>query len=242
MTTTNKILITGCARSGTSLLLYLMRYFDNTVIVETEINPFKDLTFYSVPDKQLVIKCPQGQQMGGKSQAIGDFKSQTQVKTLQDVIDHGYKIMLLIRDGRDVLVSKHYETKSYWVDSYRWIYAIQNALKLQKMDKSGSILFLRFESFVSDTEANLQKISKFIGQSYSQKYKKYYQDIDQSLDIAKAMNTPRPISADNIGNWKRSEHRNRMQYITRNFGPQIAEKLTQLGYEKNHDWLQQFNS
>jgi len=238
--TEQKVLITGCARSGTSLLLYLMRYFDNTVIVEEEINPFMDLSNYKNSVKRLVIKCPQGQQMGDRKRALGDFKIYDQVKTLQDVIDLNFKIIILIRDGRDVLVSKHYISQYYWVTSPRWIHAINNSLKYQSEKYSNNILFLRFENFVAETEANLNKISKFIGSDYSQDYKNHYIHINPHLDIAKAMNQPRPISSDNIGNWKQPEHQDRMRYLVKKYGESLSDLLIQLGYENNHDWVQQY--
>lgn len=239
MTKEQKVLITGCARSGTSLILYLMRYFDNTLIVEEETNPFNDLSAFETPGKRLVIKCPQGQQMDDEERALGDFSRYGEIKTLQDVIDHGFKIILIIRDSRDVLVSKHYLSEYYWTTAPRWLHSTNHVLKMQET-KNPNILFLYFEDFVEKPDVNLNKISEFLGCGYSQNYKEFYKDIDQDLDIAKAMNKPRPITTDNIGNWCKPEHHKRMCYLARHYGKQLSKQLINLGYEKDDDWLQQF--
>jgi len=243
----NKVLITGCARSGTTILLYLLKYFENTqVITRNEIRSTKiyDKTsphYIKIEkDKILVIKCP-----------MVDKKHKPKLyDSLKDILNLKYKIIYIYRDGRDVIVSHHTTKKDkYHVYPKRWIESIKEALAYKDCPK---ILFIKYEKFVSNPDRMMNNISEFLNLKYDKNYKDFYKEkeIQDGFHKKRHMATGlgdkgvRPIAKDSTGNWKQEEHRERMKMLVNDYWPRtfkpFCEFLIKLGYEKDNSWAKQF--
>lgn len=201
-----KLIITGCARSGTTVMVHLMRYFYNTkVIFQDESHPF-DYERYNHKNHILVIKKP--------------FLERDNIEyfTLQELIQKGWHVLWMIRDGRDVISST--VDGSYHVEQDRWTFAnkifLQNCMNYQ-------LLPIRYESLVTDHYAQMQRISNFIGQSY-QDYDDWFNQVNPEDPMNYGI-VPRPITAESIGNYK--NHPERISNLSTDF----KKLLTILGYE-----------
>jgi len=231
-----KVLITGCARSGTSLLLYVSKYFDNTYVpTNDEYMPTKiydkNCRFYlSYPkDKILVIKRPR-YCLNSKC-----------YESILDILLMDYKIIFLIRDGRDVLVSMHPPFKNkYHVTPERWVEVNEDAKKYLSND---NVLLVKYECFVTDTKTELDKMAHFLGIGYNKKYNEFYKYIDDKEWMKHGLGFKglRPIQSDSIGNWKLSEHKDRMQeIINSSYIERICDLLIFFGYEKDNKWIKKY--
>ena len=92
------ILITGCARSGTTLLLHLMKGFLSLHVVDyIEVHP-NQIKKYSEAEKSTVIKYPQG-----SSNPDIDFGTSFWLKYFKTSFLHHYvetfKVLICVRDG-----------------------------------------------------------------------------------------------------------------------------------------------
>lgn len=237
----NKIVITGCARSGTTLLLFLARYFENCqVMIDAEYMPTKidkPESIYYIPNidrnKNLIIKRP--------IQEIGH----DEYESISDMINCGFTILYLIRDGRDVMVSKHPpDTETYHVSPKRWIETINDLMN--NHDKN--IYVIKYEDMVARPKVTMDYISNIIGNKYSQEYNGFYLDIPDSPMITGGhmksgfgFKGTRPIQEDSIGNWKLPSHTQRMRDIVRSeYICNICDLLIRFGYEKDNEWINRF--
>jgi len=176
-----KLLITGCARSGTTLMVHLMQYFYSThVVIEDEAHPM-DFNNYNHKDHVLVIKKPFLE------------KEHIEYFTLHELLLHGWKIIWLVRDGRDVITSK-----GNIVPPSRWITSNEHYLSHHA---NADILLIRYESLVRDTENELRRISKFINQQFQRDWFMFYKNINQSDPMNIDM-IQQPIHTEAIGRYK----------------------------------------
>lgn len=196
-----KLLITGCARSGTTILTHMMRYFYSTkVAFEDEAHPMEYMN-YNHSDHILVIKKPYLE-----SSSLGYF-------TLQSLLYHGWKVIWLLRDGRDVITSINHP-----VSQTRWVEANTEYMRHYQ---SKEILLIRYEQLVSSPYAEMDRIKDFIGQPYQ----------DDFLDFHKLMTDtpmnkgiiPAPINQDTIGRFKNFPHQE--------YNDNFAQLLNIFGYE-----------
>lgn len=184
-----KVLITGCARSGTTLMVHLMKYFYSTkVILDDEKHPY-DYATYNDKDHVLVIKKP-----------YQEFNSMQyfSINTLMNKM--GWKIIWMLRDGRDVITSLVDER--FHVEPNRWIEANEELL----INWTNCRLHVvRYKQLVSDTRSVMNSISDFIHQSYQEGFEDFYKGMKDSK-----MNygiEPRPISLSSVGNHKKYPER-----------------------------------
>lgn len=237
-----KILITGCARSGTTLLLFLMKYLKNSqVFLDKEYMPtkiFDKKSFYFIGDvdesKILVIKRP----VYPKSHKNHiDFK---------DILSCDFRCIFIIRDVRDILCSKHPPNKiNYYVDTDRCCFTYD---EIGKYKKNNDFLFIKYEDLVTKTDDILNEIGDFIGSSFVPEYKNFYNYVidDSSIKHGKqiygfGVKGSRPIDSDSVCNWKLEEHRERMKNIVGGTDiNRICKILIEYGYEKDNIWINNF--
>jgi len=191
-----------------------MNYFENCDVhsdSERHPNDFYTLKTYK---KYVVIKQPFG---------VKDF---TPLYTYESLItDHKCKIISLLRDPRDVAVSKHAAYPDiYWV-SLEMI--LRNCKEYLKNVNNSSILFIRYEELVTHPKNELDKISMFLDCNYSDDFENFYTLDDAKLEKNKALGTLRKIDSNSVGQWKREEHKERIKSIVT---PELREYIKKLGY------------
>lgn len=176
-----KLLITGCARSGTTLMVHLMQYFYNCkVIIQDEQHPF-DYLDYNSKDHILVIKKPMLQ------------KTDLEYFNLGQLLDNGWKIIWMLRNGKDVIVSVNHLGARH-VDKSRWIETNYEMLKFCNDD---GLLTIRYEDLCINADAQMKRISGFINQDYQKDFNNFYEQMSDTL-MNKGIK-PRPIDTESIG-------------------------------------------
>lgn len=144
----NKIFIAGCGRSGTTLLLKLMRCFEDTytVRVEEELDEFRRLESV-VSERNVVIK-----------RKAWAYKQLPEVQS--DI-----NVVYCVRNPADVLTSKlrkrHKKVKrstpEYYISRDRWMSEFEAYLNLVKCQPNRKVTIVRYEDLVKNPD-NVQKI------------------------------------------------------------------------------------
>lgn len=184
-----RVLVTGCARSGTTMMIHLMRYFYSTeVIIYDESHPF-DYEKHNHKDHILVIKKPFVE------------VSNIQYFSLKDLISKGWLIIWMLRDGRDVISS--IVSDKYHVDAERWAFANRSILPYCLHDQ---VLIVRYENLVTDSISAMEEVKKFIGQDYQKDYENWFNEVNDKAPMNKGI-IPRPINTQSIGNYKKHPER-----------------------------------
>jgi len=180
-----KLLITGCARSGTTLMIHLMRYFYNCkVVIEDEQHP-ADYYNYNDKDHVIVIKKPYL------------TKDNIQYFSLDHLLSSGWKVIWMLRNGCDVITSKDRDG-GYHVNTDRWV---QTNAEMLNHALHPSLMIVRYESLVDDPSLQLDNIASFINQTYQDGYSEFYEGInkDNPMDVDMPV---KPIYDDSVYRWQ----------------------------------------
>lgn len=215
--TSNKILITGCPRSGTTLMGQLVAHgFSNVIFLpnERKILEFTEL----VPEDHWVVA-----------------KRARDASILRECVEQGFWVIWMTRDPRDVVVSIYSGDKNrFRVDFPRWYLSQQRVARIAGYSK---LLMVSFEKLLKDPETLQIMIENSIGlkriRSFNECWR-YFDTFETNPNI-KALNSVRPMDSSVIGGWKRFQDR-----ITKTVElyPEILDCLIDLGYETDRLWLQ----
>lgn len=137
------------------------------------------------------------------------------------------KLIHIIRDGRDVVTSKHpkHNPGQYWVPIERWKNDVRLGLKLKDYP---SVLTLRYEDLVNNYDDSMKNVCRFIEAPFVTELHNWlnYTKIRKSKHLK---NPVQDLYKDSIGRWRLPEHQNRLQEFMRD--AEAIELLKQLDYE-----------
>jgi len=214
----SNVFISGFPRAGTTMLHLIMNYFDDCdVYSDKERHPSDFLKLHS-NKKYLVLKQPFGY--------YEDFPPPYNYISVQN--DYNCKIISLVRDPRDVLVSVHASNPSiYWVPLE---IVIRNCKEYLKHINDPNVLFIRYEDLVSNTIQELDKISTFLNVFYTNDFRDFYKHPDATLTKNNSLGILREINTDRVNNWKAEEHNERIKSV---MSDELKMYIYKLGYEVN---------
>lgn len=153
------IYITGCAKSGTTLLRRMFFSFRRCGIVNTEIELD---AFVTVPKQQNL----NGDTLIGKRTVSTVFSNIMFPKLVEHQLGvikkHDVKILNIIRDGRDAILSD-------WISPERWIASIEDA----ETYKDYITLSVYFEDLVRQPDKVQAQIAETFGLEAKDKFSNY---------------------------------------------------------------------
>jgi len=215
------ILIGGCGRTGTSLMSAILDAHPEIISFPEETNIFESNRKFRSPRLnrfrnlvrlyRFLIRLPIP-----KSSRRWCEKTPNNVYELDYIFKefrNRVKIILMIRDGRDVITSLHPLRKGYYISVKRWV--IDTSLTLKYRDYE-NVLIVPYESLILHFEDTMKKILDFTGNSFDEKIKNYtrYSNV-QSHEAFHGKKLKR-ISAKSIGRWKQEEHKERVDLLMNN--------------------------
>lgn len=206
-----RILICGCARSGNTVMLHLMETgFEN---VEKNIDGPGNEAF---PKKAI-----EGKVVAGKFPKM--------IRKLDKVMRDDLGVIYMMRDPRDVLVSKHFlKPNKYWTPPNRWIEAAEIA---EDFKDHPNVMLLKYESLVS----NPNRVQKHIAQKFGLEIKRPFAECHKYFDQEdqvnlNTMNGARPLDPSRIGNWKDDPAKKQYAQKMLKQHPEIVTYMKRLGY------------
>jgi len=181
-----------------------MQYFYSCkVVIEDEKHPL-DYVNYNSKDHVLVIKKPYLE------------KSHIEYFDITELLSSGWRIIWMIRDGRDAVVSQN-----HYLNPQRWISSNYEFLKVASND---GILTVRYEYLCTNPDDQMNRISSFINQGYQDTFKYFYSQMEEN-----PMNfgiVPRPIDKNSIGAYKKE-----LDYISKISDSKFLKLLNIFGYD-----------
>jgi len=214
------IVVGGCGRSGTTLLLSILGshssigafdeelycFYPGPYRIKRLINAIKDSGF---ENKRWCEKTPKNIKIFGN---------------LLHIFKKHVKLIHVVRDGRDVITSVHpAHPGRYWVPTQRWIEDVEAGLECDE-----HIHRVRYEDIVLNTESALRSLCDFIEEPFEKEMLDYVSKTSVLKNIAwegKAL----PIHANKIGKWKRPEHAKVVEEFMNN--KKAVNLLQTLGYK-----------
>lgn len=143
-------------------------------------------------------------------------------------------VIYLLRDPRDVIVSRHGKDKNMYYSNIRlWRELQEYALELADHPR---FLQVRYEEFVSQPDAVQEKIAgRFPWLEKRHAFSEYHKHAVVSEKSKLAMNDVRPIASSSVGKWKSNLPRIKAQQLVHG---SLTPDLVACGYETSADWEQ----
>ena len=205
------VIIGGCGRSGTTLLLSLLSAhprifaieretyilcptaYDEYVNLNATINLAKIYTIlikYEIPKqkRRFCEKTP---------------KNILFIGQILDIFHNNVRFIHLVRDGRDVITSRHPKLPySYWVEKERWITDVAAGLKYEDRPQ---VLTLKYEDLILNFEDTLHNICNFLNEDFHEHLLSWH----KYATVRKGpwFHGVKKLHSGSIGRWKKPEHK-----------------------------------
>lgn len=175
------IFVVGCGHSGTTLLLRIIGSHPNIHTILNESATFTknqtynlrnfDMTAYAAGKKRWIEKTPLHIHHIG---AI--FKRRP-----------GAKVIIIVRDGRDVAASIKKRKGNLKTGVDRWVRDNEAG---EKWWPDPRIKVLKYEDLIADFEGTIRATAQFLGEDYNQRMKDYHQNFKKEIHIDKPPDSP----------------------------------------------------
>lgn len=231
------VVIGGCGRSGTTLLLAIVSAHPEIYAI-----PFETAALcpgsYSGDDfdtdvdldlTRLYRALPMKRELFTRRRRFAE-KTPRNVLFFPAILSafrRRVRLVHIVRDGRDVVTSRHpKDPDAYWVSPDRWVSEAGAGLK---MADDPRVLTIRYEDLVGGFEETLRQLMAFIGEELPEEVL----DFRRHATVRKGpwVRNPelRGLYSGSIGRWKRDEHAERVKQLMAD--PKAVELLELLGYE-----------
>ena len=213
--------ITGCRRSGTTLLFEML-----AACCETNVSPIHEQSLFDCPHIP---------------------RDQTYLSKKPSDITHAYRVFLrnpnlhliyIQRDPRDVITSRH-PTRSdiYYASFSRWQRYQQAA---QQFEGHPRFLKVRYESLVTHPNEVQQEILQQFNFLVTQHtFEAFHERANPSKQAEISLNGLRAVNPNSIGNWR--QHLPRIKFQSEQY-PALAQAVRMHGYEPDDNWLRSLDN
>jgi hypothetical protein len=183
------VVIAGCGRSGTSLLLSVLSCHPDLYAIghETLALTESPLRLSGFPkDRRWMEKTP------------------ANVLNLPAILEGlpTARVLNIVRDGRDVITSRHPLEQGPYISIERWI---RDVTAGKEMETHERVHMLRYCDLVRDTAYTLERLCDFLDLWLVPELLRYPETASVQMHLA--WDGPaRPLNADSIGRWRKPEH------------------------------------
>lgn len=210
--TDHGILIGGCGRSGTTVLNGLLSCHPAIQVVDIETSAFCQTAYTEQVDLDADFKLERLYRRLLRIE-IPSSCTRWSEKTPKNVLfaeralaylGPGARFIHIVRDGRDVVTSRHRRAPDrYWVSPRRWVLDVEAG---RALEKHRSVITVRYEDLMTDLEGQLRRLCAFLDLPFD----------DRMLGYPETARVPRsegwvprlrPVSRDSVGRWRAPEHR-----------------------------------
>jgi hypothetical protein len=149
------------------------------------------------------------------------------------MLDRTFHVICLMRDPRDVIVSRHGQAPDrYWTPLRIWK---QRVGMVRRLANHGRFLLVRYEDLVSDPDGTDRRIRERLRFLESTHPFSAFAAVARPTPLAlEALGPVRAFSADRVGGWR--HHLPRVAGQLARYGS-ITDELIEFGYEPDARWL-----
>lgn len=223
--TDKPILIGGCGRSGTTLLLSILSAHPHIFAYPHEVGAFNDWeqAGKNNPGKGSVV--PFRVDRMYRSLLMKNVPSSCtrwlekrpyNVLYITEILDYfgeDVRFLNMVRDARDVLTSRHPEDpEHYWVPIERYINDVNAGLEFEGHPQ---VHTLRYEDLILDFETTMAAVCSFIGEEFGPEVRDWHEHATVRQNRAWFTDV-KDIYSTSIGKWKKPGHEQRLEDIMSN--------------------------
>ncbi len=234
------ILIGGCGRSGTTLLLSILGAHPKIHTIPNELGVFiewhDDVGLYSrgyFADDQKVPRIDRLHRHLLTNKISNSAyrwceKTPRNIRYLGKILDFfadEVKLIHIIRDGRDVMLSRHpNHPEEYWVDPDRWVNDVQKGLAYKDHSQ---VLTIKYEDLILDYQTTVQEICDFLNEEYAEEFNSWVSHTNVQKNIAWEGEV-KQLHTESIGKWEKEENQARVAEIMAK--EEVVQLLNKLDY------------
>lgn len=235
--TRRAIVIGGCGRSGTTLLLSVLSCHPRIFAIGDETTAlcpqaYADDVDFTLPLRTDIIY---RHLLTNDNDILPERWCEKTPKNvlffhrLVQELGPDARFIHVVRDGRDVVTSKHPDGGDrYWSSPQRWVEEVTAG---KNMESHPQVKLVRYEDLVTSYETTLRDLCDFLGEPFSELLLKYPEtaNVHGSVEnIAWFHGRQKPHAA-SIGKWRSPELRPRVDEFLRY--PEAINLLEHYGYE-----------
>ncbi|MCE7992576.1 MAG: sulfotransferase [Roseivirga sp.] len=211
--TDGPIIICGCPRSGTTLLLAILAAHPEIQGIQAETRVFKRWSYSSRMLNRwyhnLLIFCHLIKFPIKKTARRWAEKTPQNVQYIEEILNEfktSVKIIHIVRDGRDVITSRHpTQPDRFFVSPEQWAEIVSKGLRWIDHPQ---VLTIQYENLVQAYDTTVNEVMSFLGLNVSEEIAEYHKYT--TIKAPKTLNDEiQPISNRSIGKWTREEYKDR---------------------------------
>jgi len=166
------IFVVGCGHSGTTFLARLLGVHSRIGIIPFETNFAEIWPEPCENARKFFAQCDKFASCSGKPRWLE--KTPTQIFYIDSILKHfpHGKVLLIIRDGRDVVYSIMERHGSLDGGIERWM---KGNLAGEAFWKHPNVHVIRYEDLVTDLEKTLRRILDFLGEEFEEHILRYHE-------------------------------------------------------------------
>ena len=228
------IVIGGCARSGTTLLLSLLSSHRQIAAIPYETQLLCPGAYWppeggiSKHDTEKLYREVSEIRDCGTCLAWCE-KTPRNVSTFEAILatlGSRARLIHIVRDGRDVVLSRHPKTPAeYWVSPERWLSDVRAGLAFRDHPQ---VVTIQYEDLVSNLPLWSRRLCEFLSLEFDdrlEQYPRFASVVSSDAWFQKA----HAVSSESIGQWKQPANTVRVQELLET--PGATTLLKDLGYE-----------
>jgi len=221
------IIIGGCGRSGTTLLLSIISAHPEIFVFPKEIAVFSEWhnekprldRFYRYI---LLNKIPDNKKRWCE-------KTPANVRYFDKILSYfnnNVKLIHIIRDGRDVMLSKHPKKPGeYWVSPERWLNDVKAGLQFKDHP---NVFTLKYENLILNYTEVVKNLCNFINENFTKELDDWYDNT--MVKKNEAWNGKvKKLHSNSIAKYKKTSDKKRIKNIMSN--EEVVNLLKKLNYE-----------
>lgn len=216
------VVLGGCGRSGTTLLLSILSAHEQIFAIPVETHCLCPTGYANEPNLSAPIEL--GEKFYRHFDAIHASvafdrwceKTPRNVLFFNRIIEHfdgRVRLIQILRDGRDVVTSRHpVKPEAYWVSVERWVKDVQAGLEFIDHPLVHTV---RYEDLIRNNEAVLRGICDFLALPWTAQIADWHKHALVREDAALGGEV-KPLFESSIGKWRSPQHEERIEAFMAN--------------------------
>jgi Sulfotransferase family len=226
------IVVGGCARSGTTLLLSILSCHSRIFAIRSETRALCPKAAVETPEKWE----PRFDQLLRRLEAASIDPSRWRwcEKSPKNVLFFGeiletfgqdVRLLHIVRDGRDVITSAHPKSpETFWVSRKRWVRDVSAGLAFADHPQ---VLTVRYEDLTLDYRSTVESICVFLDEQFEPAFLEYPNSAEIATDGA-WFTGAQQVHTGSVARWTAPQYQELIDDFMAD--PRAVELLDRLGY------------
>lgn len=231
------ILIGGCGRSGTTMLLAMLGAHPQIAAIPTETTLFARRRKHRYPRLNHYLMRARAALVLSREPVKPDAhrwceKTPPNIRFVERLFAHfgDVRFIHIVRDARDVVTSRHPHAEGPYVPVERWVADVSAGLAHRHDPR---MYTLRYEDLVEDYEPTMRALLAWLEEPFTDEMASYHAHTSVKRNTALRGGKARPVSTSSVGRWRDPKFADDVATVMAS--PEAVAILKDLGYLSGSD-------